>query len=275
MAKSLGYPNYSAIYWLEPNADNMEFELREIKKDSDINKLRNSVIYFEHPVLDPISAEGVEAILDGGCVNLDSDADSKSSFHDNYESAEDEAYKSPPDGYELSSDSDGGENKKENLTGGFYNTTQNPPSPPPLPTVPPGAVTDGDWDIPHAHIPLSTLPSSKRRPVSFLPPPPLTLRSCHPQCPIPPPPLICRRRKSSPELCRAPRNPKYALVTSKSKVVSSVILSPQSIREKWKLALAIFSHPSRSCCRFILGELGGYFRSKGEEYFYFGQVCWV
>ncbi|MED6113317.1 hypothetical protein PIB30_069664 [Stylosanthes scabra] len=115
MMKSLGYPNYSALYWLEPNGTNLEFGLREIKKESDINELRKSLlendyvdfqIYVEHPVSNPIIAEGDETVY------LDSDADSKSSSHDSYESIEDEAYKPPPDGYELSSDSDDGESKK-------------------------------------------------------------------------------------------------------------------------------------------------------------------
>ncbi|MED6113888.1 hypothetical protein PIB30_075012 [Stylosanthes scabra] len=50
-------------------------------------------------------AEGCEIEVDGGCVDLGSDGE-KSSSHDSYESAEDKAYKPPPEGYELSSDSD-------------------------------------------------------------------------------------------------------------------------------------------------------------------------
>ncbi|MED6164619.1 hypothetical protein PIB30_091928 [Stylosanthes scabra] len=115
MVKSLGYPKYSVVYWLLPNAANLEFGLKEIMKDSDINELRKSLlendcvnfqIFFEHPIFEPIVAEGNET------TNLDSDADSLSSSHDSYESAEDEAYKPPPGGYELSSDTDIGESKK-------------------------------------------------------------------------------------------------------------------------------------------------------------------
>ncbi|MED6149533.1 hypothetical protein PIB30_063462 [Stylosanthes scabra] len=71
MAKSLGYLTYSVMYWLVPNAANLKFGLREIKQDSDINELRNSVvenhcvdfqIYFEHPVSVPIITEGVEVM---------------------------------------------------------------------------------------------------------------------------------------------------------------------------------------------------------------------
>ncbi|MED6143235.1 hypothetical protein PIB30_004323 [Stylosanthes scabra] len=100
MMKSLGYPSYSAAYWLVPNARNLEFGLKEIKKESDIIELRKSLmendcvdfqIFFEHPVSEPIIAEVNET------VNLDSDAGSLSSSHDSYESAEDEAYKPPPD----------------------------------------------------------------------------------------------------------------------------------------------------------------------------------
>ncbi|MED6133117.1 hypothetical protein PIB30_025595 [Stylosanthes scabra] len=115
MMKSLGYPNYSALYWLQPNAVNLEFGLRAIKKESDMKVLRKMLlesdckefhIFIEHLVSKPISAE-VEQ------VNLDSDADSESSSsHDSYESTEDEEYKPPPDGYDLSGDSDGGKSKK-------------------------------------------------------------------------------------------------------------------------------------------------------------------
>ncbi|MED6225742.1 hypothetical protein PIB30_096636 [Stylosanthes scabra] len=94
---------------------NLEFGLRAIKKESDMKVLRKMLlesgckefqIFIENPISKPISAD-VEQ------VNLDSDADSKSSSsHDSYESAEDEAYKPPPDGYDLSSDSDGGKSKK-------------------------------------------------------------------------------------------------------------------------------------------------------------------
>ncbi|MED6131417.1 hypothetical protein PIB30_009897 [Stylosanthes scabra] len=96
MAKSLGFSSYSAMHWLVPNAANSEFGLRRIKKDSDLIELRNSLVENQYV----------------GCVNMDSDADEKSSSDDSYESAEDEAYKPPPDGYELSNDSDGGGSKK-------------------------------------------------------------------------------------------------------------------------------------------------------------------
>ncbi|MED6162827.1 hypothetical protein PIB30_074156 [Stylosanthes scabra] len=98
----------------------------DIEKDSDIVELRNSVvenhcvdfeIFFEHPVSEPIVADDVEVNrvnvkVDGGCVNLDSDVEVESSSHDSYESIEDQAYKPPPDSYELSSDSDEGGSKK-------------------------------------------------------------------------------------------------------------------------------------------------------------------
>ncbi|MED6107442.1 hypothetical protein PIB30_014053 [Stylosanthes scabra] len=58
-----------------------------------------------------------EANVDVGCVNLDSNAEEKSSSDDSYKSAEDEAYNPPPDGYELSSDSDGGGRKKTRKKG--------------------------------------------------------------------------------------------------------------------------------------------------------------
>ncbi|MED6117861.1 hypothetical protein PIB30_113924, partial [Stylosanthes scabra] len=115
------------MHWLHPTAANMEFGLREMKTDSDVNQLRISMvengcvdfqIYFEHPVLVPIIAEGVEAVPGGdGCVNLDSDGEGGSSSHDSYESAEDEAYKPPLDGYESSSDTNDGKSKKVNKRG--------------------------------------------------------------------------------------------------------------------------------------------------------------
>ncbi|MED6211319.1 hypothetical protein PIB30_072562 [Stylosanthes scabra] len=126
MVKSQGYPNYSAVYWLVPNAANLKFGLKEIKKESDINELRKSLlendcvdfqIFFEHPISKPIIAEGNET------ANLDSDADSLSFSHDSYENAEDEAYKPPPDGYELSSDSDVGESKKVKKRGRIKKVT--------------------------------------------------------------------------------------------------------------------------------------------------------
>ncbi|MED6135681.1 hypothetical protein PIB30_048960 [Stylosanthes scabra] len=55
MAKSLGYPKYTAMHWLHPTATNMEFGLREIKTDSDVNQLRISLVengcvdfHYEH-----------------------------------------------------------------------------------------------------------------------------------------------------------------------------------------------------------------------------------
>ncbi|MED6176088.1 hypothetical protein PIB30_084509, partial [Stylosanthes scabra] len=100
-----------------PTAVNLEFGLRGLMGDGDVNQLRRSIferncvdfeVFLEHPISVPIKAKGVEVSVDGGCVNLDSDAETKSSSNDNYESAEDEAYKPPPEGYELSSDSDSG-----------------------------------------------------------------------------------------------------------------------------------------------------------------------
>ncbi|MED6144233.1 hypothetical protein PIB30_013840 [Stylosanthes scabra] len=129
MAKSLGFPSYTEMYWKLPNPANLEFGLRKIKKDSDIIQLRNTLvenhccvdfeIYFEHPVSIPMMADGVdtdgveagcgEVNVDADCVDLDSNAGEKSSSSDDcYESAKDEAYKPPLDGYELSSDNDGG-----------------------------------------------------------------------------------------------------------------------------------------------------------------------
>ncbi|MED6171166.1 hypothetical protein PIB30_038248 [Stylosanthes scabra] len=131
MAKSLGFPSYTEMYWKLPNATNLEFGLRKIKKDSDIIQLSNTLvenhcvdfeIYFEHPVsilmMADDASDGVEdgcgeVNVDADCVDLDSNAGEKSSSSDDgYESAEDESYKPPPDDYELSSDSDGGGSKK-------------------------------------------------------------------------------------------------------------------------------------------------------------------
>ncbi|MED6120081.1 hypothetical protein PIB30_017708 [Stylosanthes scabra] len=132
MAKSLGFPSYTEMYWKLPNAANLQFGLRKIKKDFDIIQLRNTLvenhcvdfeIYFEHPVSIPMMADGVEigcgeVNVDADCVDLDSNAGEKSSSSDDgYESAEDEAYKPPPNGYELSSDSDGGGSKKAQKKG--------------------------------------------------------------------------------------------------------------------------------------------------------------
>ncbi|MED6199788.1 hypothetical protein PIB30_079134 [Stylosanthes scabra] len=100
MAKSLGFPSYTSMYWLEPLAQNLEFGLRELKGSTDVNELRD-------------------------CVNLDSDR-SKSNSHDSYESVENEAYKPPPEGYELSSDSDCEKRKKVMKNKGRTKTAMTP-----------------------------------------------------------------------------------------------------------------------------------------------------
>ncbi|MED6220191.1 hypothetical protein PIB30_042496 [Stylosanthes scabra] len=91
MANYQGFPLYTAMYWLEPTITNL--------------------IFFEHFIFEPIVAEDFEVAGDGGCINLDSNDGSKSSSHDSYQSAEGEAYKPPPEGDELSSDSDSGRRK--------------------------------------------------------------------------------------------------------------------------------------------------------------------
>ncbi|MED6145454.1 hypothetical protein PIB30_025433 [Stylosanthes scabra] len=112
MAMSLGFATYTSMHWLEPLAQNLEFGLRELNGVADLNELRGRImetqcvdfeVFFEHSISEPIVEE---------CVNLDSDDGSKSNSHDSYESAEDEAYKPPPEGYELSSDSDSEKRKK-------------------------------------------------------------------------------------------------------------------------------------------------------------------
>ncbi|MED6192553.1 hypothetical protein PIB30_011349 [Stylosanthes scabra] len=98
MAKSLGFPVFSAMYWLEPTAMNHEFGLLELNGDRDMDELRNRIlttgcvdfeVFFEHPISEPIIAEEFEVAGDGGCVNLNMDEETKSSSYDSYESAED------------------------------------------------------------------------------------------------------------------------------------------------------------------------------------------
>ncbi|MED6221549.1 hypothetical protein PIB30_055892 [Stylosanthes scabra] len=91
MTKSLGFSLYTAMILMTNCVD---FE-----------------VFFKHPIFEPIVAEDFEVDGEGGCINLDRDEEAKSSSHDSYESAEYEAYKSPPEGYELSSDSDSGRRK--------------------------------------------------------------------------------------------------------------------------------------------------------------------
>ncbi|MED6191785.1 hypothetical protein PIB30_003586 [Stylosanthes scabra] len=110
MAKSLGFLSYTEMNTLVENHC-VDFE-----------------IYFEHSVSIPMMADGVDADgveancgevnVDADCVDLDNNAGEKSSSsNDGYESAKDGAYKPPPDGYELSSDSDGGGSKKAQKKG--------------------------------------------------------------------------------------------------------------------------------------------------------------
>ncbi|MED6164778.1 hypothetical protein PIB30_093429 [Stylosanthes scabra] len=86
-ATSLGFPTYTVMHWLEPTDVNLEFGLR----DAYVNQLRSSIlesncvdfeIFMEHPISVPVEAEGVEVNVDSGCVNLNSDAETKSSSHD-------------------------------------------------------------------------------------------------------------------------------------------------------------------------------------------------
>ncbi|MED6180101.1 hypothetical protein PIB30_007260 [Stylosanthes scabra] len=46
MAKTLGYPSYTAMQWLDSTAANLEFGPRRIKKDCDINELR-TILNFD------------------------------------------------------------------------------------------------------------------------------------------------------------------------------------------------------------------------------------
>ncbi|MED6140481.1 hypothetical protein PIB30_093645, partial [Stylosanthes scabra] len=72
----------------------------------------NEVLKYIDGQVHSFEAVDVDMLCGGGCVNLDSDVDRKSLSYDSYESAEDEAYKPPPNGYELSSDNDSGKSKK-------------------------------------------------------------------------------------------------------------------------------------------------------------------
>ncbi|MED6173116.1 hypothetical protein PIB30_056284 [Stylosanthes scabra] len=135
MAKSLGFASYTSMYWLEPLAQNLEFGLRELKGVSDLNELRSRIlatqcvdfeVFFEHPISEPIVAADWMGDDGGGCVNLDSDDGSKSDSHDSYESAEDEAYKPPPERYELSSDSGSRKRKKVKKKKGKTKTLMTP-----------------------------------------------------------------------------------------------------------------------------------------------------
>ncbi|MED6129799.1 hypothetical protein PIB30_111590, partial [Stylosanthes scabra] len=54
------------MYWLEPIAVNLEFGLRDLKGDRDVNQLRRAIlerdcvdfeIFLEHPISVPVEAE--------------------------------------------------------------------------------------------------------------------------------------------------------------------------------------------------------------------------
>ncbi|MED6157605.1 hypothetical protein PIB30_024774 [Stylosanthes scabra] len=69
MAKSLGFPIFSVVYWLEPTAMNLEFGLFELNGDRAMDELRNRIlatgcvdfeVFFEHPISEPIVAEEFE-----------------------------------------------------------------------------------------------------------------------------------------------------------------------------------------------------------------------
>ncbi|RYR11939.1 hypothetical protein Ahy_B04g069440 [Arachis hypogaea] len=106
--RGLGYPEYKEIYWLDPAAKNLEFGLHMLKGDQDINDMceatlscpdRNEFyIYFEHPVSQPMAVEPEPEPKEEPVVFTDD-----SSSDNRYESAEDEAYKPPPPGYETDS----------------------------------------------------------------------------------------------------------------------------------------------------------------------------
>ncbi|MED6225863.1 hypothetical protein PIB30_097766 [Stylosanthes scabra] len=97
LLKELGYEKYEKLLWHDLSFPDLEFGLHELKGDVGINEMRGAVvmhmgdkefhIYIEHVVDTPILVEDY--------VNLE-----ESNTSDSYESAEDEAYKPPPPGYE-------------------------------------------------------------------------------------------------------------------------------------------------------------------------------
>ncbi|RYR79072.1 hypothetical protein Ahy_A01g003940 [Arachis hypogaea] len=108
--KGLGYLDYKAMYWFDPKAPDLERGLHPIKRDLEINHLRENkqmnqetdefYLYFDHPIM-VTPPEDIN-------LNFDADADvEEESSDDGYETTEDEPYRPPPAGFEdEDSDSD-------------------------------------------------------------------------------------------------------------------------------------------------------------------------
>ncbi|MED6142205.1 hypothetical protein PIB30_111501, partial [Stylosanthes scabra] len=101
LGKLIGYVRFEAMYWHEVPATEFRDGLHKIQGDRDINDMCDFTmmhhldeihIYLEHPIDVPIEAEV--------------DLSGSSSSSDSYESAEDEAYKPPPPGYESDASED-------------------------------------------------------------------------------------------------------------------------------------------------------------------------
>ncbi|MED6126362.1 hypothetical protein PIB30_077654 [Stylosanthes scabra] len=95
--KEVGFGKWEKLLWHDLADPNLDTGLNEIKDDADLNALRGVAVldmrpkefhvYVQHIVEIPVVVEE-HVILD------------ESSSGDSYESAEDEAYKPPPSGYE-------------------------------------------------------------------------------------------------------------------------------------------------------------------------------
>ncbi|MED6112933.1 hypothetical protein PIB30_066255 [Stylosanthes scabra] len=112
LGKQIGYLKFKAMFWHELNVIEFDHGLHEIRSDRDINEMCDFTmihnltkihVYLEHPVDVPIFPEVVLT--------------RSSSPSDFYESAEDEAYKSPLPGYE--SDDSGEESPRKKTRSEF------------------------------------------------------------------------------------------------------------------------------------------------------------
>ncbi|XP_025649566.1 uncharacterized protein [Arachis hypogaea] len=111
MFEELGYHAYKKMYWYDPTAPSYEAGLHPIYGDKEIREMCDKkredretdelCLFFDHPIMEDVDFEDSDDTDEHSEAEVLSDEPiSDNDSYDSYESAEDEAYKPPPPGFE-------------------------------------------------------------------------------------------------------------------------------------------------------------------------------
>ncbi|XP_020963932.1 uncharacterized protein LOC110265326 [Arachis ipaensis] len=111
MFEELGYHAYKKMYWYDPTAPSYEAGLYPIYGDKEIREMCDKkredretdelCLFFDHPIIEDVDFEDNDDTDEHSEAEVLSDEPiSDNDSYDSYESAEDEAYKPPPPGFE-------------------------------------------------------------------------------------------------------------------------------------------------------------------------------